>query len=252
MTDQIRGPGSPAEPGRRGPADPAGQPGRGSGEMLAMVLTTDRETRLERRPVPTPRDDQVLVDIDLCGICGSDLRRPGSPRGLPRRIHHGARAGRPDRRRRARRQRLARRPAGRHQPERRHVRRLRGVPLRAPEPLHPGNDGAGRRPAGRRRAGGTRGGLTKNSARLAGRDGSCRVWLGGASRRRAARRAGRRGTQRAVGARRRWRSDRAAVLPARATLRGGARLAERAVRRTPQLRRSLTGRPRVRSDGRGG
>src|SRR5260370_21341050 len=44
-----------------------------TGEMLAMVLTTDRETRLERRPVPTPRDDQVLVDIDLCGICGSDL-----------------------------------------------------------------------------------------------------------------------------------------------------------------------------------
>jgi threonine dehydrogenase-like Zn-dependent dehydrogenase len=47
-----------------------------TGEMLAMVLTTDRETRLERRPVPTPRDDQVLVDIDLCGICGSDLDAP--------------------------------------------------------------------------------------------------------------------------------------------------------------------------------
>ena len=44
---------------------------------------------------------------------------------------------------------------------------------------------------------------------------------------------GRRGTQRAVGARRRWRSDRAAVLPTRASLRGGACLAERAVRRTP-------------------
>src|SRR5260370_7487784 len=47
-----------------------------TGEMLAMVLTTDRETRLERRPVPTPADDQVLVDIDLCGICGSDLDAP--------------------------------------------------------------------------------------------------------------------------------------------------------------------------------
>ena len=44
--------------------------------MLAMVLTPDRETRLERRPVPTPRDDQVLVDVDLCGICGSDLDAP--------------------------------------------------------------------------------------------------------------------------------------------------------------------------------
>ena len=44
--------------------------------MLAMVLTTDRQTHLERRPVPTPRDDQVLVAIDLCGICGSDLDAP--------------------------------------------------------------------------------------------------------------------------------------------------------------------------------
>src|SRR6201993_5084477 len=51
-------------------------PSGGSDGMLAMVLTTDRETRLERRPVPTPRDDQVLVDVDLCGICGSDLDAP--------------------------------------------------------------------------------------------------------------------------------------------------------------------------------
>jgi D-arabinose 1-dehydrogenase-like Zn-dependent alcohol dehydrogenase len=76
MTEQVRGSGSPAESGRTSPADPADQPGRGSGEMLAMVLTNDRTTRLERRPVPTPRDDQVLVDIDLCGICGSDLHAP--------------------------------------------------------------------------------------------------------------------------------------------------------------------------------
>jgi len=41
--------------------------------MTAMVLRTDRSIGLERRPVPTPRGDQVLVDIDLCGICGSDL-----------------------------------------------------------------------------------------------------------------------------------------------------------------------------------
>jgi 2-desacetyl-2-hydroxyethyl bacteriochlorophyllide A dehydrogenase len=54
----------------------AGQPGGESDGMLAMVLTADRETRLERRPVPTPRDDQVLVDVDLCGICGSDLDAP--------------------------------------------------------------------------------------------------------------------------------------------------------------------------------
>jgi D-arabinose 1-dehydrogenase-like Zn-dependent alcohol dehydrogenase len=47
--------------------------------MLAMVLTKDRESRLERRPVPAPRDDQVLVDVDLCGICGSDLHAPDLP-----------------------------------------------------------------------------------------------------------------------------------------------------------------------------
>src|ERR1700747_2113007 len=78
MTEQIRrrGSGSPTESGRTNPGDPAGQPGRESGEMLAMVLTNDRKTRLEHRPVPTPRDDQVLVDVDLCGICGSDLHAP--------------------------------------------------------------------------------------------------------------------------------------------------------------------------------
>src|SRR5690349_2097137 len=78
MTEQIRrrGSGSLTESGRTSTADPAGQPGRGSGEMLAMVLTDDRKTRLERRPVPAPRDDQVLVDVDLCGICGSDLHAP--------------------------------------------------------------------------------------------------------------------------------------------------------------------------------
>ena len=59
--------------------DPPRQPDLGSGEMLAMVLTDDRMIRLERRPVPTPGDDQVLVDVDLCGICGSDLHAPDTP-----------------------------------------------------------------------------------------------------------------------------------------------------------------------------
>src|SRR6201984_3646858 len=78
MTEQIRrrGSGSPTESGRTNPGDPAGQPGRESGEMLAMVLTNDRKTRLEHRPVPTPRDDQWLVCVDLCGICESDLHAP--------------------------------------------------------------------------------------------------------------------------------------------------------------------------------
>jgi 2-desacetyl-2-hydroxyethyl bacteriochlorophyllide A dehydrogenase len=68
-----RGSGSAVEPA---PADPAGATAPGAPEMTAMVLTTDRRVGLQRRPVPAPRDDQVLVDIDLCGICGSDLHAP--------------------------------------------------------------------------------------------------------------------------------------------------------------------------------
>jgi D-arabinose 1-dehydrogenase-like Zn-dependent alcohol dehydrogenase len=46
--------------------------------MTAMVLTAE-PAGLERRPVPTPRADQVLVDVELCGICGSDLHAPDLP-----------------------------------------------------------------------------------------------------------------------------------------------------------------------------
>jgi 2-desacetyl-2-hydroxyethyl bacteriochlorophyllide A dehydrogenase len=48
-------------------------------EMTAMVLTADRKLRLEQRPFLTPRADQVLVDVDLCGICGSDLHAAELP-----------------------------------------------------------------------------------------------------------------------------------------------------------------------------
>jgi D-arabinose 1-dehydrogenase-like Zn-dependent alcohol dehydrogenase len=60
-------------------ADPAGRTARGPAEMTAMVLRTDRSIGLERWPAPTPRDDQVLVEVDLCGICGSDLHSPQTP-----------------------------------------------------------------------------------------------------------------------------------------------------------------------------
>jgi threonine dehydrogenase-like Zn-dependent dehydrogenase len=48
-------------------------------QMTAMVLTAEGRLVLERRPVPTPRADQVLVDVELCGICGSDLHAPDLP-----------------------------------------------------------------------------------------------------------------------------------------------------------------------------
>jgi len=47
--------------------------------MMTMMLRTDRTVGLERRPLPALRDDQVLIDVDLCGICGSDLHAPHTP-----------------------------------------------------------------------------------------------------------------------------------------------------------------------------
>jgi 2-desacetyl-2-hydroxyethyl bacteriochlorophyllide A dehydrogenase len=44
--------------------------------MTAMFLTTDYRMVLEQRPWPQPGAGQVLIDVDLCGICGSDLHAP--------------------------------------------------------------------------------------------------------------------------------------------------------------------------------
>lgn len=41
--------------------------------MPAVVLTADGRIALQDRPRPPLRADQVLVEVDLCGICGSDL-----------------------------------------------------------------------------------------------------------------------------------------------------------------------------------
>jgi len=47
--------------------------------MPAVVLTQEREIAIEERPRPTLRPDQVIVEVDLCGICGSDLHSPQLP-----------------------------------------------------------------------------------------------------------------------------------------------------------------------------
>ena len=47
--------------------------------MPAVVLTKNRRIALESRPRPALRADQVLVEIDLCGICGTDLHSPDMP-----------------------------------------------------------------------------------------------------------------------------------------------------------------------------
>lgn len=45
-------------------------------EMHAMVLTEDRHVELQTRPRPNVAPGRVLLDVDLCGICGSDLHAP--------------------------------------------------------------------------------------------------------------------------------------------------------------------------------
>jgi threonine dehydrogenase-like Zn-dependent dehydrogenase len=52
--------------------------------MPAVVLTAEREIALEERPRPTLRPDQIMVEIDLCGICGSDLHSAQLPQ-----VYHG-------------------------------------------------------------------------------------------------------------------------------------------------------------------
>jgi threonine dehydrogenase-like Zn-dependent dehydrogenase len=47
--------------------------------MPAVVLTADGRIALQDRPRPTLRSDQVLVEVDLCGICGSDLHASQLP-----------------------------------------------------------------------------------------------------------------------------------------------------------------------------
>src|SRR6202051_3508404 len=47
--------------------------------MPAVVLTAQGRIALQDRPRPTLRPDQVPVEVDLCGICGSDLHASGLP-----------------------------------------------------------------------------------------------------------------------------------------------------------------------------
>ena len=47
--------------------------------MPAVVLTAERTIALEERPRPTLRPDQVIVEVELCGICGSDLHAAQLP-----------------------------------------------------------------------------------------------------------------------------------------------------------------------------
>jgi 2-desacetyl-2-hydroxyethyl bacteriochlorophyllide A dehydrogenase len=47
--------------------------------MPAVLFDEQRHFVFGQRPVPQPRPDQVLVEVDLCGICGSDLHAADLP-----------------------------------------------------------------------------------------------------------------------------------------------------------------------------
>jgi threonine dehydrogenase-like Zn-dependent dehydrogenase len=47
--------------------------------MPAVVFTANGRIALQDRPRPILRRDQVLVEVDLCGICGSDLHASRLP-----------------------------------------------------------------------------------------------------------------------------------------------------------------------------
>jgi len=47
--------------------------------MPAVLLDEQRQFVFGQRPVPTPLPEQVLVEVDLCGICGSDLHAADLP-----------------------------------------------------------------------------------------------------------------------------------------------------------------------------
>jgi threonine dehydrogenase-like Zn-dependent dehydrogenase len=47
--------------------------------MPAVVLTVDKRIALQDQPRPALQPDQVLVEVDLCGICGSDLHAAQLP-----------------------------------------------------------------------------------------------------------------------------------------------------------------------------
>ncbi|XP_053697811.1 sorbitol dehydrogenase-like [Sabethes cyaneus] len=42
-------------------------------DNLTAVLHGVEDLRLEQRPIPTPKDDEVLLEMDSVGICGSDV-----------------------------------------------------------------------------------------------------------------------------------------------------------------------------------
>ncbi len=41
------------------------------GTMKTAVMTDIMEVEIQERPIPQPKDDEVLVKVEYVGICGS-------------------------------------------------------------------------------------------------------------------------------------------------------------------------------------
>ena len=43
------------------------------GTMKTAVMTKLKYCEIQERPIPQPKDDEVLVKVENVGVCGSDL-----------------------------------------------------------------------------------------------------------------------------------------------------------------------------------
>ena len=43
-------------------------------KMKAVVMYDFEDYRIEERPVPEPGPEEVLVKVEACGICGTDVK----------------------------------------------------------------------------------------------------------------------------------------------------------------------------------
>ncbi len=118
--------------------------------MPAVVLTAERKIALEERPRPALRPDQVIVEVELCGICEAICTQHNCRRSTSATASWDT--NRPaDCRRRHRRGELEHRSTSRGQPQRKRLRGLRILQIGAAQLLSSGHPRNGTGSASQRR-----------------------------------------------------------------------------------------------------
>jgi threonine dehydrogenase-like Zn-dependent dehydrogenase len=51
--------------------------------MKAAVVTRPQHIEIQSRPIPTPKDEDALIKIEMCGICGTDVHLFYTPESFP-------------------------------------------------------------------------------------------------------------------------------------------------------------------------